>query len=237
MSAETETKTETEPENEDESESKTVDTAIAIAIAVVSLVAALLAAMAVTDSGAASGALEDVIFATVNREKADVIAHTWMFQDLRAFVQHERLVSLVESTEAAAGAAEARGEKTLAKSLRDQAKALQISAESAADFYSAEYVQADGSFDETAFLEQQMRFEARNHDINPDDDLAAARVYFTRSSSYIISVAGMGVSITFFILAQIAVNPKLRWWWFWAGAGMFVLTLIYTFFAAWSRSL
>lgn len=224
-------------EAKEETQSKNLDTAIAIAIAVISLVGALVAALAVSDTNTASGALEDAVFATVDREKANVIANTWMFQDLRAYVQHERLAALAQNTEAAAAEAEVRGDAALAKSLRDQAKSLRISATAEAKFYNAQYVLPDGSFDETTFIAHQLRFESRNHDVNPDDNMEAAKSYFSRGESLIVSVAGLAVSITFLILAQIVTAPKLRQGWFWLGVLVFVGMMIYTFGAVWLRGL
>mgnify|MGYP001585562798 CR=1 FL=1 len=233
MSAETVVETETE----NESDSKTLDTAIAIGIAVVSLVAALVAALAVSDTNSAAGALEDAVFATVDREKANVIANTWMYQDLRAFVQHEKLAALAANTEAAAAEAAARGDAALAQSLRDQAQSLQVSANASEKFYNEQYVLPDGAFDEAAFIAHQLRLESRNRDVNPDDDIEAAETYFTRGESFVVSVAGMAVSITFLILAQIVTAPAVRKGWFWLGVVVFVGATVYTFAAAWLRGL
>jgi len=211
---------------EQQDKSEWFETIIALTIAIVSLIAAFIGGWSALTESAASGAQISGVIATVNREKAKVTSHTWMFQDLRAYAEHQRLSTLAEITTADAVAAQEQGALEQAQSLRQQALAYRTGASAAGTFFAGEYVNPDGSFDEETYLEHQMRFEVRNRDVDPDDDYDEAVALFEEAFTLVIVIRGLAIAITLLILAHIT-KSKLRYSWFAGGLAVFAGFMAY----------
>lgn len=207
----------TEEEKQDHAER--FETIIAITIAIVSLIAAYIGGWSALIESEATGARVSGVIATVNREKAKVTSSTWMFQDLRAYAEYQRLSTLAEVTTADAVAAQELGDAAGAQSLRQQALAYRTAANAAGTFFAEEYVNADGSFDEETYLEHQMRFEVRNRDVDPADDYQDAVELSEQAYSLVIVIRGLAISITLLIIAHIT---KSKMGLVWYGLGMIV---------------
>ncbi len=214
----------TEEEKQDHSER--FEIIIAITIAIVSLIAAYLGGWSALIESEATGARVSGVIATVNREKAKVTSSTWMFQDLRAYAEYQRLSTLAEVTTADAVAAQELGDVAGAQSLRQQALAYRTAANAAGTFFAQEYVNADGSFDEETYLEHQMRFEVRNRDVDPEDDYQDAVELSEQAYSLVIVIRGLAIAITLLIIAHIT-KSKLRYAWFVGGLAVFAGFMVY----------
>ena len=214
----------TEDEKQDNSER--FETIIALTIAIVSLIAAYIGGWSALTEGAAGGAQFNGVIAAVNLEKAKVTSNTWMFQDLRAYAEYQRLSTLAEVTTADAVAAQEVGDYAVAQSMRQQALAYRTAANAAGTFFANEYVLEDGSFDEQQYLEHQMRFEVRNRDVDPDDDYEEAVMLYEEAFSLVIVVRGLAIAITLMIMAHIT-KSKLRYAWFAGGLAVFIGFMAY----------
>lgn len=195
------------------------DTIVALSIAVVSVVSAVLVGVATLSSEVASDAERSALIASINREKADVSAHTELFQDMRAFAEFRALDALARETDAEAAEAEQRGEIEAATRLRDEAQANRAAADSMSAYFASAYLLDENSFDEETFVADVLQFEQSVNDLDPTDDVSKAEVFLNRGALISASVAGMTVSLFLLILAQIS-KRKIRYVWY--AAGMFV---------------
>lgn len=205
------------------------ETIITLTIAVVSVVMAFIGGWSSLTDDEASGAMKSGISAAINREKASVISHTWMFQDIRAYTEHQRLNTLVEVTTADAEAARLQGDDQQARALGQQVLSYRTEARAFGTFFAEEYVLPDGSFDEEQYLQHQMRFEVRNLDVNPEDDFQEALVVYDHAFTMVIVIRGLAVSVTALILARIT-KGRLRFGFYWLGLLVFIGFMFYMAF-------
>jgi len=217
-------------EEERQDTSEHFETIIALTIAIVSLIGAFLGGWSALTESEASGAQFNGVIAAVNREKAQVTSHTWMFQDLRAYTKYQRLSTLADVTTADAVAAQGVGDVAQAQSLRQQALAYRTAANAAGTFFASEYVLPDSSFDEELYLEHQMRFEVRNRDVDPEDDYQEAVDLLEDSFVLVVVIRGLAVAITLMIIAHIT-HSKLRYAWFAGGVAVFLGFMAYMAYA------
>ncbi len=201
------------------------DTVIALSIAAVSIMEAIIVALAAFSSEAATDAQRSALIASINREKADVSAHTQLFHDLRAYTDYRLLVALSNEIEADAQDAEDRGENVYASQLRDEAQVHRAAANSINSYYAGAYVLEDETFDEQTFVQDEILFDQSLNDHDPSDDIEQARLFLNRGTLLTTAVAGLAVALFFFILAQIS-KRKIRYVWFGLGALISVCGLV-----------
>jgi len=166
------------------------------------------------------------IAAAINREQAYVIAHTWMLQDLRAYAEYKRLNDLAMITEAEAELALARGDEARADVLREKVQEYQTAAAAKATFFSPEYIPPGGAFNEQEFLGNQMRFEARNLDINPQKNFDRVQQIMDKSSILVTGIYLLSFVVVALIFARVI---KSNWRFFWVGIGslIFIIDIVY----------
>ncbi len=191
----------------------TFDTVVALTIACVALFGVYFTGFVRGVGGKGSGALTTALAATINREKANVTAHTWLFQDLRAHSAYRMLIALADATEADAAAAEASGQPTLAASLRDEAQNYRTNAEAETGFFSASYVLPDNTFDEKSFLDHQIRFESRNRIVNPAGLFKKAEFQFARRKELDYALLGIGATFLFLVFSE-RIKTRIRYTWY-----------------------
>ena len=201
------------------------DTVIALSIAAVSILEAIIVALAAFSSEAATDAQRSALIASINREKADVSAHTQLFQDMRAYTDFRLLAALANEIEADALDAEDRGEHEYAARLRDEAQVQRAAANSIKRYYAGAYVLEDETFDEQTFVQDEIQFDQLVNDHDPSDDIEQARLFLNRGSLLTTAVAGLAVALFFLILAQIS-RRKIRYVWFGLGAMISVCGLV-----------
>lgn len=192
------------------------DTVIALSIAAVSILEAIIVALAAFSSQAATDAQRSALIATINREKADVSAHTQLFQELRAYTDFRLLVALANEIEIDAQDAENRGEHEYAAQLRDEALVQWAAANTINRYYENVYVMEDETFDEQTFVQDAIQFDQLVNDHDPSDDIEQARLFLNRGSLLITAVVSLAVALFFLILAQIS-RRKIRYVWFGLG--------------------
>jgi len=189
-----------------------VETIITIAIALISLTGAMLGVIHGSYARQINKTQRKALSATINREQVDVIAHTWMFQDLRAFAEYNRLNALATITEIDAQEAETRGDRAHAQELLNKVKEYQIAAAAKATFFSPQYVLPDGNFDEESFQNDQYRFGSRNLDVNPDKSFEKVEQLIRQASLLRTGIYVFSVVVACLIFAKVA-KSKLRYLW------------------------
>jgi hypothetical protein len=196
---------------------------IAIAIAVVSLITAGVGFLSGSYAGQVSDAQESAVTAAVNRQQTSIIAHTWLYQDLRAYAEYQRLTALAVTTESEAESAQTLGNEVHANTLREQSQEYQTAAAAKSTFFSPQYVLDDGSFDQKRFLADQLRFESRNMDTtDPELSFQAAEKASVRLGALNAATYGFALVAAFLVLASL--NEKsLRL--LWLGGAVLILVL------------
>ncbi len=211
---------------ETKKKSISVETMITIAIAIISLTGAM---MGITTGGRSRSIVNyerNAISAAINLEQANVISHTWMFQDLRAYAEYQRLNELAILTQSEAEAAAARGDAARAEVLREQAAEYQTAAQAKATFFAEEYILPDGTFDEAGFLENQMRFETRNLDTNPEANFEKVEILISEVTVLMNGVYLFSFVVAFLIFAKVTTN-KWRYVFMSIGILLFITDLVY----------
>ena len=200
---------------------------IAIAIAVVSLITAGVGFLSGSYAGRVGDAQDNAVTAAVNRQQTSIIAHTWLYQDLRAYAEYQRLSALAANTEAEAESAQTLGDEIRANTLREQAQEYHTAATAKATFFSPQYVLEDGSFDQKRFLADQLRFESRNLDTSdPELSFQAAEKASVRLS--VLNAATYGFALVAAFLVFASLNEKrLRFLWLGGAVLISVLDLGY----------
>lgn len=198
--------------NEEETPDKLSDF-ITVAIAVVSLIAAGVGLLSGSYAGQVSDAQDNAVTAAVNRQQTSIIAHTWMYQDLRAYAEYQRLSALAATTAAEAESAQSLGDETRADTLREQAQEYNTAAAAKATFFSPQYVLDDGSFDQERFLADQLRFESRNLDTSdPELSFQAAEKASLRLGVLNAATYGFALVAAFLVFASLS-EKRLRFLW------------------------
>jgi len=196
---------------------------IAIAIAVVSLITAGVGFLAGSYAGQISDAQESAVTAAVNRQQTSIIAHTWLYQDLRAYAEYQRLTALATTTETEAVSAQEFGDEVRANTLREQSQEYQTAAAAKATFFSPQYVLDDGSFDQKRFLADQLRFESRNlNTTDPELSFQAAEEASARLSALNAATYGFALVAAFLVIASLN-EKRLRF--LWLGGATLILIL------------
>ncbi len=199
-----------------------VETMVTIAIAIIAFSGAM---TGIISGGRARQIVKfqnKAIAASINREQAYVIAHTWMLQDLRAYAEYKRLNDLAAITQAEAELALARGDQERAQVLTEQVAEYETAAAAKATFFSPEYILSGGSFDERGFLENQMRFESRNLDINPQKNFERAQQIINKSSTLVTGIYLLSFVVVSLIFARVI---KSNWRYLWVGIGALILVI------------
>jgi len=197
---------------------------IAIAIAVVSLITAGVGFLSGSYAGQVGEAQDSAVTAAVNRQQTSIIAHTWLYQDLRAYAEYQRLTALASTTESEALSAQALGDdEAHANTLREQSQEYQTAAAAKATFFSPQYVLDDGSFDQKRFLADQLRFESRNLDTtDPELSFQAAEKASVRVGVLNAATYGFALVAAFLVLASLN-EKRLRF--LWLGGAILILVL------------
>ena len=203
-----------------------VETIITIAIAIISLTGAMMGILTGGRSRAIIKYENQAIAAAINLEQADVISHTWMFQDLRAYAEYQRLSELSSLIDTEAEVAQARGDTSRAEILHEQAKEYRTAAQSKATFFAPEYVLPDGTFDENGFLANQMRFATRNLDTNPEVNFAKAEALIAETSVLMNGIYSFSFVVAFLIFAKVT-KSKWRFVFLTIGCLLFIADLVY----------
>ncbi len=199
-----------------------VETMVTIAIAIIAFSGAM---TGIISGGRARQIVKfqnKAIAASINREQAYVIAHTWMLQDLRAYAEYKRLNDLASITQVEAELALARGDEERAQVLTEQVTEYETAAAAKATFFSPEYILPGGSFDERGFLENQMRFESRNLDINPQKNFERAQQIINKSSTLVTGIYLLSFVVVSLIFARVI---KSNWRYLWVGIGALILVI------------
>lgn len=196
---------------------------IAIAIAVVSLITAGVGFLSGSYAGQVGDAQENAVTAAVNRQQTSIIAHTWLYQDLRAYAEYQRLTALASTTETEAASAQTFGDEVRANTLREQSQEYQTAAAAKATFFSPQYVLDDGSFDRERFLADQLRFESRNLDTtDPELSFQAAEKASVRLGTLNAATYGFALVAAFLVIASLN-EKRLRF--LWLGGAILILVL------------
>lgn len=196
---------------------------IAIAIAVVSLITAGLGFLSGSSAGQFSEAQDNAVTAAINRQQTSIIAHTWLYQDLRAYAEYRRLSALSTTTETEAESAQTLGDEARANMLREQSQEYRTAAAAKSTFFSPQYILDDGSFDQKRFLADQLRFESRNLDTtDPELSFQAAEKASVRLSTLNAATYGFALAAAFLVIASLN-KKRLRV--LWLGGAVLILVL------------
>lgn len=196
---------------------------IAIAIVVVSLITAGVGFLSGSYTGQVGDAQENAVTAAVNRQQTSIISHTWLYQDLRAYAEYQRLTALANTTENEAESAQTIGDEVRANTLREQSQEYQTAAAAKATFFSPQYVLDDGSFDQKRFLADQLRFESRNLDTtDPELSFQAAEKASVRLGALNAVTYGFALVAAFLVIASLN-EKRLRF--LWLGGAILILVL------------
>lgn len=196
---------------------------IAIAIAVVSLITAGLGFLSGSYAGQFSEAQDNAVTAAINRQQTSIIAHTWLYQDLRAYAEYQRLSALSTTTETEAESAQTLGDEARANMLREQSQEYRTAAAAKATFFSPQYILDDGSFDQKRFLADQLHFESRNLDTtDPELSFQAAEKASVRLSTLNAATYGFALAAAFLVIASLN-KKRLRF--LWLGGAVLILVL------------
>lgn len=210
-----------------------VETIVTIAIAVISLTGAFLGVIHGSYSRQINKTQRKALAETINREQVDVIANTWMFQDLRAFAEYNRLNALATITEVDAENAQHNGDEDLAQTLNLQAVEYRTAAQAKVTFFSPNYVLPDGTFDEESFLEHQVRFGSRNLDINPEKNFEKVEELIERASLLRTGIYILSIVVANLVFAKVA-KSKLRYLWISIAAAVFIFDIVIILIRAYS---
>ncbi len=198
----------------------TTESMVTVAIAVVSLLTAVLGVYAGLRSMEIARSQNRAVAATINREQVNVVAHTWMFQDLRAFVEYQRLNTLASITESEAQLVRSLGNHNRAQMTMEQSLQYRAEANAKATFFAAEYILPDGTFDEGRFLANQIRFGSRNLDTNPKHYFEQANLLIQRNDVLENGVYIFTIVISLLIFAKVSE----KWWcYLWIGIAALIL--------------
>lgn len=196
---------------------------ISIAIVVVSLITAGVGFLSGSYAGQVGDAQDSAVTAAVNRQQTSIIAHTWLYQDLRAYAEYQRLTALASTTETEAVSAQTFGDEVRANTLREQSQEYQTAAAAKATFFSPQYVLDDGSFDRERFLADQLRFESRNLDTtDPELSFQAAEKASVRLGALNAATYGFALVAAFLVIASLN-EKRLRF--LWLGGAILILVL------------
>ena len=196
---------------------------ISIAIVVVSLITAGVGFLSGSYAGQVGDAQDSAVTAAVNRQQTSIIAHTWLYQDLRAYAEYQRLTALASTTETEAVSAQTFGDEVRANTLREQSQKYETAVAAKATFFSPQYVLEDGSFDRERFLADQLRFESRNLDTtDPELSFQAAEKASVRLGTLNAATYGFALVAAFLVIASLN-EKRLRF--LWLGGAILILVL------------
>jgi hypothetical protein len=194
---------------------------ISIAIVVVSLITAGVGFLSGSYAGQVGDAQDNAVTAAVNRQQTSIIAHTWLYQDLRAYAEYQRLTALTSTTETEAESAQTLGDEVRANTLREQSQEYQTAAAAKSTFFSSQYVLDDDSFDQERFLADQLRFESRNLDTtDPELGFQAAEKASVRLGALNAATYGFALVAAFLVIASLN-EKRLRL--LWLGGAVLIL--------------
>ncbi|MBC8505693.1 MAG: hypothetical protein ISR58_07650 [Anaerolineales bacterium] len=199
-----------------------IETMVTIAIAIIAFAGAMTGIISGGRARQIAIFEKKAIAASINREQAYVIAHTWMLQDLRAYAEYNRLNDLATITEAEAEMAFARGDEERADVLQEKVQEYRTAANAKATFFSEEYILPGGSFDEESFLTNQMRFESRNLDTNPQKNFEMAQQIIDKSSVLVTGIYLLSFVVVSLIFARVI---KSNWRYLWVGVASVILII------------
>ena len=203
-----------------------VETLVTIAIAIIAFAGAMTGIISGARARQITKFEKKAIAASINREQAYVIAHTWMQQDLRAYAEYNRLNALASIAETEAELAIERGDEERTNILMEQVQEYRTAAAAKATFFSPEYVLPGGAFDEQGFLANQMRLESRNLDINPQKNFELAQQFIDKSSVLVTGIYMLSFVVVSLIFARVI---KSNWRYLWVGIAtlIFIADVIY----------
>ncbi len=205
-----------------EGKSISIESMVTIAIAIIAFTGAMTGIISGGRTRQINKYEDRAIEASINREQAYVIAHTWMLQDLRAYAEYNRLNDLAMITEAEAEMALARGDEERANVLREKVQEYRTAANAKATFFSEEYILPGGTFDEHGFLMNQMRFETRNLDVNPQKNFDKAQQIIDKSSVLVTGIYLLSFVVVSLIFARVI---KSKWRFFWVAIASIILII------------
>jgi uncharacterized Tic20 family protein len=208
--------------------SRHFETVIAIWIAIVTVAGAFVAWRASIIGGSAADADRQGILSAVSRERVQTDHRTRLYNDLRIFtdyIQNREMASLLKQDMERLAE---MGQTEQVESLLREADAHEALADSAYGFLDyAQYVKEDNTgrktYDAEGYLQASLAIEARNRDLNPDDDFQEADRLHLQEQRLVGIVIVLAVALLFLTLAQIT-QSFLRY--------IFVIIGLFAFLAA-----
>ncbi len=190
---------------------------VSVSIAVISILGAIMGAVASWSYSQASDALREGTVASINREKITIQAYSDMFFELRSLAEYKIQITLALETAREAEIAWENGDYARAVTLMDRAKGYYSASEASQIITpdSDKYQARDGIFDEELYIADSM-YESSNIselDTKDEDDLEIAENYFALTQTLIGSIIALSITLIFFTLAEI-FESKIRYIWF-----------------------